>query len=100
MRRIEPEKDPMTLEWWAVVKADPQPRDKDGGAYLVKLNVRKEWRCSCPHFQIRLKGTRQTCKHIDRVVKQRDQVPRPAPVASPEDPALEPPTPEPAESGT
>lgn len=27
------------------------------------------WRCSCPHYEIRLRFSTETCKHIDEIVE-------------------------------
>lgn len=52
---------------WGVIKDNPQPRDRDGGAYLVNLSIRGEYTCSCPHFRHRLRDSRTLCKHANWV---------------------------------
>lgn len=42
------------------------PREKEGTPYLVRPQ-NDAGTCTCPHYTIRLRGTKRTCKHIDRV---------------------------------
>jgi len=47
------------------------------GKYLVTFGhvemgpVANDYTCSCPHFQYRLFGTGEYCKHIKRVIEQK-----------------------------
>lgn len=83
--------DNLFVEFWSVVKRHPGPKDKDNGAYLVRLNRREEWSCTCPHWEIRCKAARVNCKHIDDYVlpiRQLAQAALESPASSPPTPSL------------